>query len=77
MIISLLMHKDEEVKTETGNKEQETLCVIISIFRSIKSSEDVIDASKTKVSEEIPLMLNLFGFATLGYFTQKSVKLPT
>lgn len=50
-VISLLIHKDEDIKSEGGNKEKESLPVIISIFQGIKCSEDLVDAAKTKVSQ--------------------------
>lgn len=50
-IISMLIHKDEDVKSEASNKE--SLSVIISIFRSIKCSEDIVDTAKSKNSHAI------------------------
>ncbi|XP_050213901.1 sister chromatid cohesion protein PDS5 homolog A isoform X2 [Mercurialis annua] len=54
LILSILVHKDEEVKSEpTTNKEMEITSAIVSIFRSIKRSEDVVDAAKSKNSHAI------------------------
>lgn len=50
-IVSMLIHKDEDVKSEASNKE--SISVIISIFRSIKCSEDIVDAAKSKNSHAI------------------------
>lgn len=50
----MLIHKDEDVKSEaTNNKEKESISAIISIFHSIKCSEDIIDAAKSKVWEDV------------------------
>lgn len=52
------MHKDEDAKSEASiNKEKETISTIASLFQSIKCSEDVVDAAKSKVCE------NLFDFS--------------
>ena len=59
----MLVHKDEGVKLEAGiNKEKEnekekdndkeTNSLIVSIFQSIKCSEDVVDREKSKVGEK-------------------------
>lgn len=56
-IVSMLIHKDEDVKSEASNKE--SISVIISIFRSIKCSEDIVDAAKSKVWEDTSLCLLL------------------
>lgn len=50
-IVSMLIHKDEDVKSEASNKE--SISVIISIFHSIKCSEDIVDAAKSKNSHAI------------------------
>ena len=48
----MLVHRDEDAKSEaTTNKEKEIISTITSIFQSIKHSEDIIDASKTKVKD--------------------------
>ncbi|KAK0598612.1 hypothetical protein LWI29_036294 [Acer saccharum] len=52
-IISLLIHKDEDVKSEGGNKEKESISAIISIFHGIKCSEDIVNAAKSKNSHAI------------------------
>ena len=50
----MLLHKEEDGKAEDGDKEHECVPTIISIFRSIKQSEDVTDATKSKVSKTFP-----------------------
>lgn len=46
----MLVNKDEDAKSEAGaNKEKESISVIFSIFKSIKHSEDIVDATKSKV----------------------------
>lgn len=52
LIISMLVQRDEDAKSETSTnkeKEKEVISVINSIFHSIKCSEDVVDAAKSKV----------------------------
>ncbi|XP_042945591.1 sister chromatid cohesion protein PDS5 homolog B isoform X3 [Carya illinoinensis] len=56
LIISMLVRGDEEAKSEAGtSKEKEggILSVICSIFQSIKRSEDIVDAAKSKNSHAI------------------------
>ncbi|KAK7331159.1 hypothetical protein VNO77_25376 [Canavalia gladiata] len=54
LILSMLVQRDEDVKSEvTTNKEKEVISTITSIFQSIKQSEDVVDASKSKNSHAI------------------------
>ncbi|XP_044496291.1 sister chromatid cohesion protein PDS5 homolog A-like [Mangifera indica] len=54
LIISVLIHKDEDVKSEaSNNKEKEITSPLISIFHSIKWSEDTVDAAKSKNSHAI------------------------
>ncbi|XP_039053711.1 sister chromatid cohesion protein PDS5 homolog A-like isoform X1 [Hibiscus syriacus] len=54
LTISLLVNKDEDAKSEAGaNKEKESISLIFSIFKSIKHSEDVFDAIKSKNSHAI------------------------
>ncbi|XP_039070317.1 sister chromatid cohesion protein PDS5 homolog B-like isoform X1 [Hibiscus syriacus] len=54
LIISLLVNKDEDVKSEAcANREKESISLIFSIFKSIKQSEDVVDATKSKNSHSI------------------------
>ncbi|KAM7263653.1 hypothetical protein ACFE04_001336 [Oxalis oulophora] len=52
--ISMLVHIDEKVKSE-GNSSisKESLSTIISIFKSIKLSDDAVDAAKSKNSHAI------------------------
>ncbi|KAL5769361.1 hypothetical protein ACOSQ2_016144 [Xanthoceras sorbifolium] len=52
-IISMLIHKDEDVKSEGSNKDKESISAIISIFQGIKCSEDLVDAAKSKNSHAI------------------------
>lgn len=56
LIISMLVHRDEDAKSEASTnkeKEKEIISVINSIFHSIKCSEDVVDAAKSKNSHAI------------------------
>ncbi|XP_038893526.1 sister chromatid cohesion protein PDS5 homolog B isoform X2 [Benincasa hispida] len=54
LVLSLLVHKDEDVKSEANsNKEKENISTIFSIFHSIKNSEDIVDATKSKISYAI------------------------
>lgn len=53
IVISLLVNKDEDVKSEANNKkEKESISAMVSIFQSIKVSEDIVDATKSKVGKE-------------------------
>ncbi|GAV59827.1 hypothetical protein CFOL_v3_03358 [Cephalotus follicularis] len=52
LTISLLMHKDEDVKSE-ARVNKESLSTIISIFRSVQCSEDIVDGAKSKNSHAI------------------------
>ncbi|XP_022716254.1 sister chromatid cohesion protein PDS5 homolog A-like isoform X2 [Durio zibethinus] len=53
LTISLLVNKDEDTKSEAGVNEKESIFVIFSIFQSIKHSEDIVDATKSKNSHAI------------------------
>ncbi|XP_050367583.1 sister chromatid cohesion protein PDS5 homolog A [Argentina anserina] len=54
LFLSMLLHRDEDVKSEsTINVEKEDLSAIVSIFHSIKLSEDIYDALKSKNSHAI------------------------
>ncbi|KAM6585541.1 hypothetical protein CsatB_012543 [Cannabis sativa] len=54
LIISMLVHRDEDVKSEASNDMlKETILATISIFRSIKRSEDIVDTAKSKNSHAI------------------------
>ncbi|XP_022967040.1 sister chromatid cohesion protein PDS5 homolog A-like isoform X1 [Cucurbita maxima] len=54
LILSLLVHKDEDVKSEANiAKEKENISTIFSIFHCIKNSEDVVDPAKSKISYAI------------------------
>ncbi|KAK7332449.1 hypothetical protein VNO80_29201 [Phaseolus coccineus] len=54
LILSMLVQRDDDLKSEvTINNEKEILSTITSIFWSIKQSEDVFDASKSKNSHAI------------------------
>lgn len=47
----MLLHKEEDGKAEDIDKEQECVPTIIFIFHSIKQSEDVTGATKSKVGK--------------------------
>ncbi|PPD78128.1 hypothetical protein GOBAR_DD24929 [Gossypium barbadense] len=50
LTISMLVNKDEDAKSEAdANKEKENISMIFSIFKSIKHSEDIVDATKSKL----------------------------
>ncbi|QCD77306.1 sister chromatid cohesion protein PDS5 homolog A-A-like [Vigna unguiculata] len=54
LILSMLVQRDDDVKSEVAiNNEKEIISTITSIFWSIKQSEDVVDASKSKNSHAI------------------------
>ncbi|KAJ9180800.1 hypothetical protein P3X46_009007 [Hevea brasiliensis] len=54
LILSILVHKDEDAKSESStNREKENISAVVSIFESIKSSEDTVDAGKSKNSHAI------------------------
>jgi hypothetical protein len=58
LIISMLVHRDEEAKSEAStnkDKDRESISIISSIFQSIKCSEDIVDAAKSKVGDIIYL----------------------
>lgn len=56
----MLVHKDEDVKSDaSANKEKESISTIVSIFRSINCSEDMVDAAKSKVVKKNFLSLSL------------------
>ncbi|CAN6856306.1 unnamed protein product [Brassica oleracea] len=71
LIISLLLHKEEDGKAEDTDKEQECVPTIISIFNSIKQSEDVTDATKSKNSHAICEL----GLSVMNQLTQKETDL--
>nr|VDD38116.1 unnamed protein product [Brassica oleracea] len=71
LIISMLLHKEEDGKAEDGDKEHECVPTIISIFRSIKQSEDVTDATKSKNSHAICEL----GLSIIKHLTQKELDL--
>lgn len=46
----MLVHRDEDVKSEVStNAVKDIIFAIVSIFQSIKCSEDIVDAAKSKV----------------------------
>lgn len=46
----MLVHRDEDVKSEAStNAVKDSIFAIFSIFQSIKCSEDIVDAAKSKV----------------------------
>ncbi|XP_077237607.1 sister chromatid cohesion protein PDS5 homolog A-like isoform X2 [Tasmannia lanceolata] len=54
LFLSVLMHGHEDGKSQVSpNKELEGVSAIISIFQSIKCSEDVVDGAKSKNSHAI------------------------
>ncbi|KAF5742835.1 sister chromatid cohesion protein PDS5 A isoform X1 [Tripterygium wilfordii] len=54
VILSMLLQKDEDVMSEAStNKEKESICAVISIFQSIKCSEDIVDVAISKNSHAI------------------------
>ncbi|XP_019440010.1 PREDICTED: sister chromatid cohesion protein PDS5 homolog A-B [Lupinus angustifolius] len=72
LILSLLLHKDEDANSEVDTtKEKEVLSTITIIFQSIKHSEDIVDASKTKNSHAICD----FGLAITKRLVQKDIDL--
>lgn len=49
----MLVHGDEEGKSEGGNsREKESISMIKSILHIIKHSEDAVDSTKSKVRKE-------------------------
>ncbi|CAH8388794.1 unnamed protein product [Eruca vesicaria subsp. sativa] len=71
LIISMLLHKEEDGKAEDSEKEHECVLTIISIFRSIKQSEDVTDATKSKNSHAICEL----GLSIIKHSSQKELDL--
>ncbi|KAF8108398.1 hypothetical protein N665_0109s0023 [Sinapis alba] len=71
LIISMLLHKEEDGKAEDSDKEHECVPTIICIFRSIKLSEDVTDATKSKNSHAICEL----GLSIIKHLTQKELDL--
>ncbi|KAG2261739.1 hypothetical protein Bca52824_068818 [Brassica carinata] len=71
LIISMFLHKEEDGKAEDSDKEHECVPTIISIFRSIKQSEDVTDATKSKNSHAICEL----GLSIIKHLTQKELDL--
>lgn len=56
----MLVHGDEDTKAEAGaDKEKEGISAIISIFQSIKLSEDIVDAAKSKVGDKVYLLIQI------------------
>ncbi|KAJ8770477.1 hypothetical protein K2173_017968 [Erythroxylum novogranatense] len=53
LIVSMLVQKDEDAKLDSGSNTEESISAIVSIFQSIKSSEDIVDAAKSKNSHAI------------------------
>jgi hypothetical protein len=68
LIISMLVHRDEDTKSEASSnkeKDRESISIISSIFQSIKCSEDIVDAAKSKVGDII--YLSLFYWLRFSY----------
>ena len=59
MLLSMVFRDDEDMIPETNgiDKEKEPFPGVISILRSIKRSEDVVDPLKSKVKKNMPLRL--------------------
>ena len=56
----MLLHGDEDSKSEAGaEKEKEGISAIISILQSIKLSEDMVDAAKSKVGNKVHLLIQI------------------
>ncbi|KAF3451892.1 hypothetical protein FNV43_RR07988 [Rhamnella rubrinervis] len=54
LVLSMLVHRDEDVKSEAStNAVRDSILAILSIFQSIKCSEDIVDAAKSKNSHAI------------------------
>ncbi|KAK9156348.1 hypothetical protein Sjap_003828 [Stephania japonica] len=56
LFISILLYGEDDIKSElatSASKEKETISSIMSILRSIKCSEDAVDAMKSKNSHAI------------------------
>lgn len=50
----MMVHRDEDAKSEaSSNMLRETISTLMSIFQSIKQSEDIVDAAKSKVGSNI------------------------
>ncbi|KAF9590745.1 hypothetical protein IFM89_038058 [Coptis chinensis] len=65
-----LVHVNEDVKPEVGNKkEMEIVSAIVSIFQSIKCSEDIVDVMKSKNSHAICDL----GLSIAKHLSQKQV----
>ncbi|XP_063940236.1 sister chromatid cohesion protein PDS5 homolog A isoform X2 [Daucus carota subsp. sativus] len=53
MFLSMLVHANENVNSEDNIAKEESISTIISIFQSIKLSEDSVDTTKSKNSHGI------------------------
>ena len=66
LILSMLVHRDEDVKSEaSSNILKETIFAITSIFQSIKQSEDIVDAAKSKVGDKYLMSIFIVNFRFL------------
>lgn len=68
LIISMLVHRDEDTKSEASTnkeKDRESISIISSILQSIKCSEDIVDAAKSKVGDII--YLSSFSWLRFSY----------
>ncbi|KAL0696176.1 hypothetical protein Bca4012_063356 [Brassica carinata] len=70
-LIAMIKEPQEDGKAEDTDKEQECVPTIISIFRSIKQSEDVTDITKSKNSHAICEL----GLSVINQLTQKETDL--
>ena len=58
MILSMMVNRDEDTKSESSsNILKETTLAILYIFHSIKQSEDVVDAAKSKVCDVLSVLV--------------------
>lgn len=78
IFLSMLVLGDEDSKSEAGtDKEKEGISAIISIFQSIKFSEDIVDGSKTKVGDKIHLLIQFLNLNLSMTPEQKGVNMDS
>ncbi|CAN1177240.1 Sister chromatid cohesion protein PDS5 homolog A [Linum perenne] len=53
LFLSLLMHKEEEVKVEADTSAKESISMMMSVFQAIKGSEDIMERTKSKNSRAV------------------------
>lgn len=49
LIVSMLLHGDDDGKSENNNSREQETSSVTCIFQTIKRSEDVTDQAKSKV----------------------------